>query len=60
MKPSWYLVASDDHMIPPAAQRQMAARAGAQVSEVAGSHAVYVSKPAAVAAVIEAAAKGTK
>ncbi|MCH7861268.1 alpha/beta hydrolase [Sphingomonas sp. NPDC092331] len=60
VKPSWYLVASDDHMIPPAAQRQMAARAGAHVSEVAGSHAVYVSKPAAVAAVIEAAAKGTK
>ncbi|MCW6533693.1 alpha/beta hydrolase [Sphingomonas lycopersici] len=58
MKPSWYLVASEDHMIPPAAQRQMAARAGAHVSEVAGSHAVYVSKPAAVAKVIEDAAKG--
>lgn len=58
VKPSWYLVAKDDHMIPPAAQRQMAARAGAKVEEVAGSHAVYVSKPAAVAAIIEKAAQG--
>ncbi len=57
VKPSWYLVASEDHMIPPAAQRQMAARAGAHISEIAGSHAVYVSKPAAVAKVIEDAAK---
>ena len=56
-KPSWYLVASEDHMIPPAAQRMMAARAGAHVSEAAGSHAIYVSKPAVVAAVIEAAAR---
>lgn len=58
VKPSWYLVAKDDHMIPPPAQRQMAARAGAKVEEVAGSHAVYVSKPAAVAAIIEKAARG--
>lgn len=58
VKPSWYLVAKDDHMIPPPAQRQMAARAGAKVEEVAGSHAVYVSKPAAVAAIIEKAAQG--
>jgi pimeloyl-ACP methyl ester carboxylesterase len=58
VKPSWYLVASEDKMIPPAAQRQMAARAGAKVTEVAGSHAIYVSKPAAVAALIETAAKG--
>jgi pimeloyl-ACP methyl ester carboxylesterase len=57
-KPSWYLVASDDHMIPPPAQRAMAARAGAEVSEVAGSHAFYVANPAAVAAVIEQAAVG--
>ncbi len=54
-KPSWYLVASDDHMIPPPAQRGMAARAHAQVTEVHGSHAVYVSKPEAVAAIIEKA-----
>ena len=55
-KPSWYLVATDDKMIPPPAQRQMAQRAGAVVSEVPGSHAVYVSQPEAVAALIEKAA----
>jgi pimeloyl-ACP methyl ester carboxylesterase len=56
-KPSYYLVTSDDRMIPPAAQRMMAKRAGATVVETAGSHAVYVSKPEAVAALIEQAAK---
>jgi pimeloyl-ACP methyl ester carboxylesterase len=56
-KPSWYLVATDDHMIPPAAQRAMSERAKATVSETAGSHAVYVSQPAAVAAVITQAAQ---
>jgi pimeloyl-ACP methyl ester carboxylesterase len=55
-KPSWYLVATEDKMIPPPAQRQMATRAGATISEAAGSHAIYVSKPAAVAAIIEQAA----
>lgn len=55
-KPSWYLVATDDKMIPPPAQRQMAQRAGAIVSEVPGSHAVYVSQPQAVASLIEKAA----
>jgi pimeloyl-ACP methyl ester carboxylesterase len=55
-KPSWYLVASDDKMIPPPAQRQMAQRAGSTVSEVPGSHAVYVSQPQAVASLIEKAA----
>jgi pimeloyl-ACP methyl ester carboxylesterase len=55
-KPSWYLVASDDKMIPPAAQRFMAERAGSTVVEVAGSHAVYVSRPDAVAELIETAA----
>ena len=57
VKPSWYLVAQDDRMIPPPAQRQMSKRAGATVTEVPGSHAVYVSQPAAVAAVIEQAAQ---
>ena len=57
-KPSWYLVATDDHMIPPPAQRMMAKRAGSTVAEEAGSHAVYVSKPSAVAAIVEAAVKG--
>ena len=57
VKPSWYLVAQDDRMIPPAAQRLMSKRAGATVTEVPGSHAVYVSRPAEVAAVIEQAAE---
>ncbi|MQR02633.1 alpha/beta fold hydrolase [Glaciimonas soli] len=55
-KPSWYLVTKDDKMIPPDAQRAMAKRAGATVTEVTGSHAVYESHPAAVAAIIEKAA----
>jgi pimeloyl-ACP methyl ester carboxylesterase len=55
-KPSWYLVAADDKMIPPPAQRAMAARAGAQVTEGPGSHAVYVSRPQAVADLIAKAA----
>jgi len=53
---SWYLVATDDHMIPPPAQRAMAERAGATVTEVAGSHAIYESQPAAVANLIKQAA----
>jgi pimeloyl-ACP methyl ester carboxylesterase len=58
-KPSWYVVAGADKMIPPDAQRAMAKRAGSTVTEVAGgSHAVYVSQPEAVAAVIEQAAAG--
>jgi pimeloyl-ACP methyl ester carboxylesterase len=55
-KQNWYLVATDDKMIPPPAQRFMSKRAGATVVEVAGSHAVYVSQPKAVAALIEQAA----
>ena len=57
-KPSWYLVATEDKMIPPAAQRLMSKRAGSTVVEEKGSHAIYVSKPQAVAALIQAAAKG--
>jgi pimeloyl-ACP methyl ester carboxylesterase len=56
-KPSHYLVVTEDGMIPPPAQRKMASRAGSQVSETPGSHAIYVSNPAVVAAVIEKAAK---
>ena len=56
-KPSWYLVAADDRMIPPPAQRAMATRAGAKMTETPGSHAVYVSRPQAVAAVIAKAAE---
>jgi pimeloyl-ACP methyl ester carboxylesterase len=55
-KPSWYLVATEDRMIPPPAQRAMSARAGSTVVEVAGSHAIYVSQPEAVAELIEQAA----
>src|ERR1700687_819980 len=44
-KPSWYLIATDDKMIPPDAQRSMSKRAGSTVVEVKGSHAIYVSQP---------------
>ena len=54
--PSWYLVTTEDRMIPPPAQRFMSERAGSTVVEVAGSHAIYVSQPAAVAELIEQAA----
>jgi len=57
-KPSWYLVVTEDQMIPVAAQRAMAKRAGATIVETKGSHAIYVSQPAPVAALIEQAAKG--
>jgi pimeloyl-ACP methyl ester carboxylesterase len=57
-KPSWYLVATEDRMIPPPAQRVMAKRAGSTIVEERGSHAIYVSQPGAVAALIAAAAKG--
>jgi pimeloyl-ACP methyl ester carboxylesterase len=57
-KPSWYLLTTEDRMIPPDAQRLMSKRAGATVVEVKGSHAIYVSQPHAVAQIIEAAAKG--
>jgi pimeloyl-ACP methyl ester carboxylesterase len=56
-KPSWYLVATDDRMIPPPAQRTIAERIGATVTENPGSHAVYVSAPAAVAGLIAQAAR---
>ena len=59
-KPSWYLVVTEDQMIPVAAQRAMAKRANATVVEVKGSHAIYVSQPGAVAALIEQAAKSVK
>jgi pimeloyl-ACP methyl ester carboxylesterase len=57
-KPSWYLVATDDRMIPPDAQRAMSRRAGSIVVEANGSHAVYVSQPRAVADLIAKAANG--
>lgn len=57
-KPSWYLVSTDDKMIPPDAQRAMSKRAGSTVVEVRGSHAVYVSQPREVADLITKAANG--
>jgi pimeloyl-ACP methyl ester carboxylesterase len=56
-KPSWYLVSTDDRMIPPPAQRSMSKRAGSSTVDVKGSHAVYVSQPQAVADLIEKAAR---
>ena len=56
-KPSWCLVATDDRMIPPPAQRAMATRAGATVIETPGSHSVYVWQPGAVARLIQKAAE---
>ena len=57
-RPSWYMVTTEDKMIPPDAQRAMSKRAGSTVVEVKGSHAVYVSQPQAVAHLIERAATG--
>jgi pimeloyl-ACP methyl ester carboxylesterase len=59
-KPSWYLVTTEDRMIPPDAQRAMSKHAGATVVEVKGSHAIYVSQPRAVADVLEQAANSVK
>jgi pimeloyl-ACP methyl ester carboxylesterase len=59
-KPSWYLVATDDRMIPPPAQRAMAERAGSITTEAPGSHAIYVSSPAVVADVIAQAARAPR
>jgi pimeloyl-ACP methyl ester carboxylesterase len=58
-KPSWYLLTTEDRMIPPPAQREMSVRAGATVEEAAASHSVYVSQPAAVADLIKNAAAAT-
>jgi pimeloyl-ACP methyl ester carboxylesterase len=55
-KPSWYLVTTEDQMIPPPAQRAMSQRAGSKVTEVTASHSVFLSQSAAVAALIEQAA----
>jgi pimeloyl-ACP methyl ester carboxylesterase len=56
-KSSWYLIAIDDRMIPPSAQRTMSERAGASVVEVPGSHSIYVSQPRATAELIKRAAQ---
>lgn len=56
-KPSWYLLTTEDRMIPPEGQRVMADHAGMRVTEVAGSHAVFMSRPEVVASMIEEAAQ---
>jgi pimeloyl-ACP methyl ester carboxylesterase len=59
-KPSWYLIATEDRMIPPPAQRAMAERAGATTAEASGSHFIYVSQPSAVASLITQAARSLR
>ena len=59
-KPSWYLIVTDDRMIPPPAQRMMAEQTGATSTEVPGSHAIYVSQPGAVASLITQAARSVR
>jgi pimeloyl-ACP methyl ester carboxylesterase len=59
-KPSWYLVATDDKMIPPAYERSMAQRAGATITEAQGSHAIFISRPEVVASAIEQAARAAQ
>ena len=56
-KPTWYLVATDDHMIPPPLQRTMAEPAGATVAQEVASHSIYVSQPRATAELIKQAAQ---
>ncbi|TGN43385.1 alpha/beta hydrolase [Paracoccus liaowanqingii] len=57
-KPSWYVVATEDGAIDPQLLRSTARRIGATMTEVPGSHVVFLTQPRAVADVIEAAAKG--
>ena len=59
-KPSWYLVTTEDRMIAPPLQRTMAERTGATITEVSGSHAIYVSQPGVVAGLIAQAARGVR
>jgi pimeloyl-ACP methyl ester carboxylesterase len=58
-KPSWYLITTDDRMIPPSAQQEMSGRAGATIEEADASHSVYVSQPTAVAEIVKKAAAAT-
>src|SRR6266480_4233473 len=58
-KPSWYLLTTEDRMIPPQAQREMSGRAGMTVEEAGASHSVYVSQPRVVAEIVRKAAAAT-
>jgi pimeloyl-ACP methyl ester carboxylesterase len=55
-KPVYFLLATEDRMVPPALQREMAERARAEITEVTSSHAVMLTQPNAVAQMINAAA----
>lgn len=57
-KPTWYIVAAQDHSIPPDLERKMGKRTGGKVSEIVGSHLIFISHPEEVAKIVEAAAKG--
>lgn len=58
-KPSYAIVATQDRSVNPDLERRMYKRSGAITTEIAGSHAIYISQPSQVAAVIDKAAKGT-
>ena len=57
--PSWAVIGTADHAIPPAAQEFMAARAHASVTKIHASHLSLISHPSAVVGVIEVAARHT-
>jgi pimeloyl-ACP methyl ester carboxylesterase len=59
-KPSYAIVATQDRMINPDLERSMYQRANAHVTELKGSHVIFISQPGAVAKVIEQAARGVK
>ena len=59
-KPTWHIVATEDHAIPPELERFMGKRTGGKVSEIKSSHVVFISHPKEVADIIEAAAKAVK
>lgn len=58
-KPTWYIVAAQDHSIPPDLERKMGKRTGGKVSEINGSHLIFISHPEEVSKVVEAAAAGS-
>ncbi|SDI62353.1 alpha/beta fold hydrolase [Nonomuraea jiangxiensis] len=58
--PSWYLIPTRDNVIPPAAQRFMAQRAGSKVREIRSSHVVMTSHPDAATAVVQSAYNATR
>lgn len=59
-KPTWYIVAKQDHTIPPDLERFMGKRTGGKVSEIDGSHLIFISHAEEVAAIIESAATGSR